>query len=192
MSWTHFAQLCREANRACANNLLVTLAACHGQQALQELEDANELTPFCMLLAASASTTVSDVVRFSDFYETLLASEDVDQARWKLPDGFDLYYCEDTLVKLLIAYIRERTMGKGRRMRVEKLLTEVRKARPELRPRDARDHIKSRIDLSQDQFDRYRNSFLLADSAVNKDRFKLSHAQLLAFAKRAGRTPTRG
>ncbi len=192
VSWEEFGRLCREANQACSNNLLVTIAACHGQCALRAICNANALTPFCILVAPNSSAAVRDLVSFSDFYETLIGANDILRAHGQLPDQFALDYCEEILAKALVDYIIHGTMGKGRRLRVERLVTRIRKAKPRIPLRTARAHLKRHVVFSREHFERYRRSFLMADAPENRDRFRLSHKELVGFAEhRALRQRTR-
>lgn len=152
VGWNEFADVCREINAYCSNNLLVVLAVCYGFQAAFQTT-IKKLTPFFGLIGPSKTVDVSQIESvFPKFYRELLCSDDLESAFSRLGNPHLLYLCEEAFVNNAIAYVKNYCQGKGLQERVEGKL----------------EHI--------------RINFLMADHPKNKNRFTLTSDDLIKLA----------
>lgn len=80
IEWREVADLIREINVVCRNNLFITMAACNGVY-LSKIIDAHERSPFWGLFGPDGIIKVREILQhFPRFYELFLANPSADTA----------------------------------------------------------------------------------------------------------------
>jgi len=165
VSWQELVEKLRPINVATENNLCVVSAACFGMHAIKEI-NIGTAAPFFALIAPEHTVTFGFVEkRTVPFYEAVFKGLDIVSAHEKhLAPSFKLFLSEKMLIVGLTKYVMNHCLGKGRRKRVEGLVTQAVSSgmpnTPENR-RMARRTAKQLIKPDQALVDRYEQSFLM-------------------------------
>lgn len=175
ISWQEFASICKMLNALCSNNLMVVMASCYGLHAITEVS-INEISPYCYLIGSQEKVPAGAIdTGFKEFYSVLLKSCDVDSAMKELDPRFRLYIAEKMFMVSFSLYLKEGCIGKGRRQRIERLLTDyvelMQNEGKLVRLKEARDSLKLNTTPNKDAFVRFENRFLMADHPTNLGRF---------------------
>jgi hypothetical protein len=180
--WTELVELCRDVNVACSNNLLCTLAVCHGFNA-QEHVDIAKPAPFYALVGAREEIIVRDIESFRSFYVALLCkSEDWAPAMACLGKKFEEWFCEKHFVIDFAKDYRKYWKGRGRQQTTEELVTWARNEGFPLTLKQIRTHIKQEVKGEPERiFEEQKRRFLMSDHPENKDRFAFTFADLKDF-----------
>ena len=165
VSWQQLVDKLRPINVATQNNLCVVSAACFGMHAIKEVSIGNA-APFSALIAPENTVGFGFVEkRTVPFYTKLFEGLDIVTAHEQyLTPGFKLFLAEKMLLVGLTKYVRNHCLGKGRKKRVEDLLTKaVAGGLPNNRQnrRMARSTAKKFIQPDQVLIDRYVETFLV-------------------------------
>ena len=180
VAWSELADACREVNAASLNNLVVVLASCHGFHAVLNVT-IKALTPFCTLIGPTdivSAGLIQDT--FSSFYRKLFDTNDFSAALADLPPEFQVFHAERILVNAYLGYLRDQCRGKGRRERVDRLLSEIVDRGVPLDLSVARKELKALTRPDAAAFEQFKRAFLMSDHSDNADRFPSSHDDLLA------------
>jgi len=102
----------------------------------------------------------------SGFFEELFKTNDMSAALDKYLPSMKLYHCERLLARALTNYYRKACIGKGKRSRLENLLTEYRNQHgiaDDQSVSDIRSSLKDMLKnkTNQSLFDRYSRAFLM-------------------------------
>ena len=175
LSWQEFASVCRTLNALCSNNLMIVMASCYGLHAITEVS-IKEISPYCYLIGSQEQVSAGAIdTGFKEFYSVLLKTCDVDSAMKTLDSRFRLYIAEKLFMVSFSSYLREGCLGKGRRQRIERLLTEyvelMKREGRSVRLKVARNSIKLNTKPNKEAFARFANRFLMADYPANSGRF---------------------
>lgn len=163
--WQQLVERLRPINVATGNNLCVVSAACFGLHAIMAINIGSP-APFFALVAPENSVSFGFVEqRTVPFYEAVFNGLDVVSAHERyLTPNFKLFLCEKMLLVGLTKYVRNYCIGKGRKKRIEELLTQAVAGglpnTPENR-RIARRTAKKHIRPDQAMIDRYMQTFLI-------------------------------
>ena len=165
VAWQQLVEQLRPINVATGNNLCVVSAACFGMHAIMEI-NISTAAPFFALIAPENTVTFGFVEkRTVPFYEAVFKGLDVVSAHEKhLVPSFKLFLSEKMLIVGLTKYVRNHCLGKGRRRRVEDLVTRAVSTGMPNTPRNrrmARRTAKQLIKPDQALVDRYEQSFLM-------------------------------
>ena len=180
VSWREFVDACREVNMATLNNLVVVLACCDGFHSVLNVS-IRDLTPFCTLVGPSAVITAGAVQStLSSFYRKLVATNDYSAALDELAPHFDVFHSERILVSAYLGYIKSQCKGRGRRERVDRLLTEILDRQPLADLSVARRQLKALTRPDAQAYDRFKERFLMSAHLDNAGRFPSSHDALMA------------
>ncbi len=180
VAWSELADACREINEASLNNLVVVLASCHGFHAVLNVT-IKDLTPFCTLIGPTGIIHAGLIQEtFSKFYRKLFDTNDFSAALSDLPPEFQVFHAERILVNAYFGYLRDRCRGKGRRERVERMLSEIVDRGVPLKLNVARKELKALTRPDAAAFDQFKRAFLMSDHPTNADRFPSTHDDLLA------------
>lgn len=183
LSWPDLAKACRDIVEASDNNLIVVMAACHGFNAAVEIR-IRDLTPFTYLIAPSTTVSAGQVdAAFTEFYRTLLATGDFDETWEHLPPQYNVLDCEALLLVSYARYVLENCKGKGKRQRLERLLTTFKNSAPGVDLSSNRQQLRQLIRPSKASFERFRGSFLLADRPSNHGRFAATFEHALKLVE---------
>ena len=186
LAWEELANKCRQINLVCHNNLMLILTSCFGLNSIRNVTILKP-TPYYALIGAEKNPPGGYIDnQFPGFYETLLTELDIDKALEHISEHYKLYLSEEHFAVAFTKYIREGCMGKGKQMRVEKLVSDhlvSQDSYPKLKLRDARKLIKENIRPSPDKFEFYKNRFLLANDIANRGRFNLNIEDISSFLK---------
>ncbi len=184
VSWREFVDASREVNNATLNNLVVVLACCHGFHAVLDVS-IRDLTPFCSLVGPSAVITAGTIQStLSSFYRSLIATNDYTDALRTLTPHFDVFHAERVLVNAYLGYIKSQCKGRGRRERVDRLLTELRGRQPHVDLTVARGQLKALTRPDPQAYEGYKERFLMSAHLANAGRFPSSHDALIAALER--------
>lgn len=165
VSWQQLVEKLRPINVATGNNLCVVSAACFAMHAIKEISIGSS-APFFALIAPENTVSFGFVERCTvPFYEAVFKGLDIVSAHEQhLAPSFKLFLCEKMLLVGLMKYVRNYCMGKGRKKRIEDLLTKaVADGLPNTRQnrRIARHKTKQFIKPGQDLIERYVQTFLI-------------------------------
>lgn len=190
MGWKSFLSYLTKTNIACRNNLLITLAACHGIY-LTQIVKPTEPVPFCSLVAPTKEIGQGDIdADFKSFYEELLTSFNGDKALEKLNLGsprenpkYAFINCINLYRSAYSNYHGRYCTGKGAKKRIEKLVTKARSmpSVSSLPIGDLRKNIKYEIKKNENKyFEKYRKVFFMIDLYPENDaRFGLKFEDVI-------------
>lgn len=191
MEWENLLSHLTKINIACRNNLLITLAACHGVY-LTQIVKPTKPVPFWGLISPTKEIGQGDIdADFKTFYEELLTSLNGDKALEKLnlgkPNAVPKYAFINCINLYRIAYFNyymRHCKGKGARKRIEELITKARST-PAVRNipiGNLRKKIKYDIRKNEKHyFDKYRRIFFMIGLyPENAARFDLSFEDVIS------------
>lgn len=165
VSWPLLAEHLRKLNISTKNNLCVVGATCFGLRAITPIS-ISSATPFYILLAPEHTVNLGFLEKnIPAFYRDLFDPDGLEAAYSKnLAGEFKYYHCEKMLFIVLARYISKQCIGKGKKTRIEKLLTEVFLSGREKTPealKEVRGLLKAGIRPDQSLVDRYTEQFLI-------------------------------
>lgn len=180
-------------NHGCGNNLLLTLAVCKGIYLTRIIKKTiTDIAPFWTIIGPAEEVKAGHISRaFNQFYKELLYSFDGTKALNQLnnsipPDAskYSLVYCETLFREVFKGYFKTLCSGKAKKNRVERLLTEARKAtggRPISIPL-LRRYLKEKLKKENQvpQFEKFRRRFFMIDDyPENDERFPIKFEDCL-------------
>jgi hypothetical protein len=165
ISWQQLVGRLRPINIATGNNLCVVSAACFSMHAIMEI-DIGSPTPFFAMIAPENTVNFGFVERRTiPFYEAVFSGVDVVSAHEQhLAPSFKPFLCEQMLLVGLTKYVRNHCMGKGRKKRIEDLVTKAVAGGLPNTPHNrkvARQTAKQVIKPEQGLIERYVQTFLI-------------------------------
>lgn len=177
VSWDELVSHLGKINETSKNNLGVVMAACFGLYAIQPIK-ITKPSPFYFLIGSDERISGGDIDNvMKNFYRVLFQSSSLQTAMKEVDEKFKQFHVEKMFCVAFGRYIKQQCVGKGRRARVEKLLSDlVEKGMPRNREniRNSRQKIKQLVKPSKILFDRYANLFM-------HGRYSITYEQLYAF-----------
>lgn len=180
--WTEFADLCRRLVLATSNNLLVTMAVCHGYWAVLDSApvDDKETTPFTWLVGPADTVTSGEIEEsFTLFFMKLIETRETAEAVKLLPSQFRRFDCEELLAAVFKRYVLKYCRGRAWQERLEKALAKLRESTPDLDVEHAQAYLAKNLAPSREQFEGFRASYLLADRPENVGRFTITFEEVM-------------
>lgn len=175
VAWDEFALMARALNVVTANNLVVVLAVCRGFKAVLAATVV-EPVPFCLLVGPDRPVTNQQILSsFGPFYRTLISLNEMGEALRHLPAGYAHFNCEELFAGAMASYFRRHSAGRGRRERVERLVSEARSRLPATELRSIRRLAKEKTRATKEVFDRFKRTYLMTDIPANTGRFKVAY-----------------
>jgi|GEM_PF-770199 len=178
-------------NRASALNLVVVLAACKGVYLIHTVERLSE-APFWAVIAPDKVVYDGPMLTaYLSFYTSFLKDLNGDTAVAAL-NGFaphrqyHFISAQGIFVRGFVAYLREHSMGKGRRQRIEALVTEVRlnPIGDALTLKRIRTEVKAFLERDEQHFEERRRAFFYIDQyPANDARFACTFQFVVSQAR---------
>lgn len=123
--WKDLIEKFEDINVNTENNLFVFVTACEGLNLIRPISILRP-TPFFGLLAPQDTITVGDVEDGAvPFLKTLLETRNLNEASKVISDKFRFYNSEQHFIISYAKYIQNDCLGKGKRQRKERLLSET-------------------------------------------------------------------
>ena len=175
LKWSEFANYCRAINLACKNNLVIFMSVCYGLHAIRAIS-INHLTPFYALIGSEQIVNVGFLQsNIPKFYNSLFENSNLIRAVNQITPTFKLFLCEKHFVISIYKYLKKYCKGKGRKKRVEFLLSIYRKLNSEMKDITTdRNQFKKMTKAEKLNFIRYKNAYLLSNHPENLQRFNFS------------------
>lgn len=172
VTWQEFSDRCRDINRECHNNMMVTTGLCHGLHAISKISIRSE-APFFALVGPEKAVSIADVRRFVEFYKSVFEKGDINLAMTKLTNDFGLFLAPRLFLNAFAAYLREDCKGPGRDERIERLLMKFfeDQAHWRLSESSARAIIEEFTRPSPGAFEQFKERFLMSRHPLNSTRF---------------------
>ena len=173
VTWTEFAESCKQINRECHNNVLVASAMCHGLHSITGVS-IRDSAPFLGLVGPQETVTANAIdAGFDKFYEKVLESGDLVAAMAVIGSEFSLFQADRLFVNAFRDYIAKSCKGIGQVQRVERLLAEWMETKAEQRmdTDTARQILMDYTAPNRDAFERFKRRFLMSDHPDNAGRF---------------------
>ena len=188
LSWDDLGAHLRMINRACANRLVVVVAACDGIAALSCMADVDvfqRAAPFYHVVGPDDLVTAPALERaMHSFYRGILSSTSIHDAVAAHRPPFQEVLVEGIFFKSMLTYLHDQCMGSGLERRIQRLLpAKIAYERRAGRVPNPQQILQSaRRTLRAEAFDleKYKRQFLMADDPRNVDRFKVTLDELLA------------
>jgi len=189
--WEDLRQLLIEINHACRVNLVIVLAACNGAH-LIKVASKLDRAPFWAIIGPDTPVAAGDLeCDFGAFYAKFFESLDADEAMAVLNHGaigtdrkYHFMSAVGLFIKTFAWYHKNQCVGRGRRLRVEKLVSESQQ-HPEVARRGvawARKQIKTAIAHDEPYFNEKRTAFFFIDQfPENAARFQISYQEAVAM-----------
>ena len=184
LPWSKIFEHFREINILCKNNLFFSSGACHSAYAFKTVT-INEPTPVFGMLAPVKEVKAGGVLDgYIAFYKSLIRNEslsDAFKALAHVTDGkqYALIVSQLFFEKAACKYIKQHCLGKGRKERLEYLVTQTVKlsGRPVKR---ARKPLKESLRKPQAKYlDKIHKKFMMIDKYTeNSKRFKFDAVNL--------------
>jgi len=188
--WEDLRQLLIEINQACRVNLVIVLAACNGAH-LIKVASKLDRAPFWAIIGPDKPVTAGDLERdvgafYAKFFESLDADESMAVLNQSVT-GTDRKYhflsAVGLFMKAFASYHKHHCVGRGRRLRVERLVSETQQ-HPEVARRGvawARKQIKAAIADDEPYFNEKKTAFFFIDQfPENAVRFPVSYQEAVA------------
>jgi hypothetical protein len=187
INWQRFNSYCKMINIACKNNLAVIMAVCKGFYAINKIK-IKDSTPYYLLIGPQTKVYSGFIhANMPAFYKELITSMNMKTAIQRLQPHYVQYLCERVFVRAFIGYIKQYCKGKGKQRRIEKLISQYRMIHDGdiENIKEVRKAFKSLVIPNEENFYRFKNSFLLADLPENKDRFNFSLEDILELLNKS-------
>ncbi len=162
ITWTELIPALRAINTATKNNSGVVMAACFGLHIIKPVS-IHEPTPFFFLIGSESELYATELeAQLRKFYETIIRGNSLNNAMDCLSDKFKCYHSEKYFLIAMGRYFKQQCMGKGRKARVERLVTEInqQQARSRKELKKIRNQIKNGIKPSPEVYFKYAHNFL--------------------------------
>lgn len=187
ISWEECGRLWQEINVACANNLTIVLAVCHGYQSIIEAKNALEVCPFFALVGPVGTVTAGQIDdEFPRFYRILIEKGDFDEACQKLSHEYRSFRAEQMFLRGYVDYLLTHSSAKARRRRAEGLVSKIRQEQPDrfTSPAATFKYVREGLKPNAEKFEKAKNRYLMADHHENVNRFKVTYDDLLREIKK--------
>lgn len=172
VTWEEFSDRCRDINRECHNNMMVTTGLCHGLHAISKITIRAE-APFFALVGPEDAVSIASVRGFVEFYKSVFESGDISAAMTKLSNKFRMFLAPRLFTNAFAAYLREDCKGEGREERIDRLLAQFfeNHAGWKVSEENARAIIEEYTKPSEAAFLRFKERFLMSAHPLNSGRF---------------------
>jgi hypothetical protein len=189
VTWDDLRKTLIEINAACSLNLVLVLAACNGAHLIKAATKIDR-APFWAIIGPEAEITAGDAERdFGKFYKTFFDKMDGDAAINALNQGvakparkYHFLGATDLFNRAYAKYYKNHCTGKGKRERVEDLVTQTMQ-NPDVQRRGvnwARNKVKEGLAAEDAHFNKMKDRFFFIDLFPdNARRFPLSHNDVL-------------
>ncbi len=193
VAWNDLRTTLIEINYACRLNLVIVLAACNGAH-LIKVATKLDRAPFWAVIGPEVEVTAGAVERdFGAFYSKFFETLDGDAAIYALNRGitdsgrqYHFLSAAGLFVRAYSRYYKDYCVGKGRRERVEKLVTRALNNTAVLQRgvKWTRQQVKEHLNNEEQHYNKMRDRFFFIDSfPENAYRFSLSYQDFLAKVK---------
>jgi len=191
ISWDDLRITLLEINQACKMNLVVVLAACNGiylVKAASKLDGA----PFYAIVGPEAEVIAGDIqldfgAYYSKYFENFDHEEAISESNRGLTDSIRKYNfisAESIFIRMYIKYHNTHLSGKGKRQKVEYLVTQIMESdnTKRLGVKRARQFVKNSLKNNEEaNFDDFKRTFFLIDQfKENQDRFAVQYLDVLS------------
>ena len=189
VTWDELREILIEINQACKLNLVVILAACNGVH-LIKVATKMDRAPFWAVIGPEKEITAGEAKHdFSVFYSVFFKDLDGDAAIEALNGGvkngdrkYHFLSAEGLFARAYRRYYKSHCIGKGRRERIENLVTQAMK-NPDVRRMGVklvRDKIKQGLSEEDKHFAKLKNRFFFIDLfQENAARFKIKRDDII-------------
>ena len=193
VAWDDLRETLIEINYACRLNLVITLAACNGAHLIRVATKLDK-APFWAIIGTEVEVTAGNVEHdFGAFYSTFFKSLDGDAAVAALNKGnsgsdrqYHFWSAAGLFLRAYARYHKVYCVGKGRRERVENIVTQAMQ-NPNIRSRGvswARKKVKEGLSNGEMYFNKKKERFFFIDQfPENAQRFPLTYSDVLAKIK---------
>ncbi|MCC5846199.1 MAG: hypothetical protein JJU05_18275 [Verrucomicrobia bacterium] len=193
VAWDELREILIEINQACKLNLVVVLAACHGVH-LIEVSTKMDRAPFWAVIGPEEEITAEEAENdFSAFYIEFFQNLDGDAAidalngrGLKKYRKYHFLSAEGLFAKAYRKYYKSHCIGKGRRERIENLVTEAMK-NADVKSKGVkwtRDKIKQGLANEDERFEKLKTRFFFIDIfSENAERFTLKRDDIIEIKK---------
>jgi hypothetical protein len=193
VEWDELREILIEINHACRLNLVVVLAACNGAH-LIKVSIKMDRAPFLAIIGPETEITAGDAQKdFAAFYNSFFQNLDGDTAINALNGGAERHHrkyhfisAAGLFIRAYRTYYKSHCIGKGRRERVEGLVTEAMK-NPDVKRKGikwAREKMKAGLAAEDEHFDKLKKRYFFVDCfPENVTRFPLNRDEIIENAK---------
>jgi len=190
VEWEEIREILIEINRNTKLNLMIVIAACNGAH-LIKVSTKLDAAPFWAIIGPEVEVTAGHIQEnFGKFYESFFSDLDGDKAISVLNGGaaqsdrtYHFLTAAGLFSRAYRTYYKSHCVGKGRKKRIEQLVTEAMK-NPRVKARGvawARQQVKQGLASEDQHFDKLRKRFFFIDQFPENDaRFPLSREQIIA------------
>ncbi|GAA0231210.1 hypothetical protein [Marinomonas primoryensis] len=190
VEWDEIREILIEINRATKLNLMIVIAACNGAH-LINVSTRLDAAPFWAIIGPEVEVTAGHIQdNFSRFYESFFSDLDGDKAIGMLNEEaehqdrtYHFLSAAGLFSRAYRAYYKSHCVGKGKKERIERLVSEAMK-NPNVKKRGvawARQQVKKGLASEDQHFDKLRKRFFfIADFPENDARFPLSKDDIVA------------
>lgn len=193
VAWDDLREILIEINQACRLNLVVVLAACNGAH-LIKVATKLDIAPFWAVIGPEVEVMADAVQRdFGAFYSKFFETLDGDIAIYELNQGvtdssrqYHFLSAAGLFIRAYTKYYNTYCTGKGRRKRVENLVTQALEnvAVKKRGVNWARKAVKNGLRNEEQHFNKMRTRFFLIDQfPENEVRFPLLYQEVLDKCK---------
>lgn len=171
LKWCTIFEHFREINILSKNNLFFSSGACESGYALKEITLLSKPCPVFGLLAPEQKVKAGDVLDgFTAFYKALILNESLNDALQEFSNKINskqyaLIISQSLFERAAQNYIEQHCMGKGRRTRLERVLSEAKNIpKTSLTLGQTRKLLKKELYGSQAKYlERYFKTFMMID-----------------------------
>ncbi len=193
VTWEDLRKILIEINQACRLNLMIVLAACNGAH-LIKVATKMDRAPFWAIIGPEVEVTAGELEKnFGEFYKVFFDKLDGDAAIEALNQGvtrqdrkYHFLSSIGLFIKAYTKYYMDYCRGKGKRDRVENLVTQAMQD-SQVRHRGvnwARKKVKQGLGAKDAHFNKMKNRFFFIDLfPENASRFPLNHDDVLEKIK---------
>jgi hypothetical protein len=190
VEWDEIREILIEINRSTKLNLMIVIAACNGAH-LVKVSTKLDAAPFWAIIGPEVEVSAGHIRdNFGKFYESFFSDLDGDKALNILNEGathlertYHFLSAAGLFSRAYRTYYKSHCAGKGKKERIEHLVTEALK-NPEVNKRGvawARQQVKQGLACEDKHFEKLRKRFFFIDQFSENDaRFRLSREQIIA------------
>lgn len=184
VKWDEIREILIEINRSTKLNLMIVIAACNGAH-LIKVSNKLDAAPFWAMIGPNVEVTAGQLQNnFGQFYESFFFDLNGDKAITILNEGathqdrtYHFYSAAGIFSKAFREYYKNHCVGKGKKVRVEHLVSELMK-NPDTMLRGvawARKQVKKTLASEDQYFDMVRKRYFFINQFPENDkRFSIS------------------
>ena len=193
VEWDELREIFIEINQACRLNFVVVLAACNGAH-LIKVSTKMDRAPFWAIIGPENEITAGEAQKdFTAFYNSFFQNLDGDTAINALNGGvgrqdrkYHFLSAQGLFARAYLKYYKSHCIGKGRRERIEDLVTEAMK-NPDVKRKGitwARNKIKAGLAAEDEHFEKLKKRYFFCDIfPENVSRFPTSRDEIIEKSK---------